>query len=162
MSESNRPTSLILTEEEDALSFISGNPTQTGEQPAIMSQTQTQTSAVSSAPASLRLEPQLEFNPIHKTFGAECKGIDFTKPVPKDVMDIVREQLGKFGVLVFRNTGLSDEQYLKLADEFGELADSPPVRRFDGPRGLGDPSNIYLDGSIVVPGDLKWFMAKET
>lgn len=77
-------------------------------------------------------------------------------------MDIVREQLGKYGVLVFRNTGLSDEQYLTLADEFGELADSPPVRRFDGPRGLGDPSNIYLDGSIVVPGDLKWFMAKET
>lgn len=77
-------------------------------------------------------------------------------------MDIIRDQLGKYGVLVFRNTGLSDEQYLKLADEFGELADSPPVRRFDGPRGLGDPSNIYLDGSIVVPGDLKWFMAKET
>lgn len=131
-----------------------------------MSHTQTQIRSdgptTSAAPTSLRLEPQIEFKPIHETFGAECRGIDWSKPVPKDVMDIIRDQLGKYGVLVFRNTGLSDEQYLKLADEFGELADSPPVRRFDGPRGLGDPSNIYLDGSIVVPGDLKWFMAKET
>lgn len=127
-----------------------------------MTSTQTETKTESLTPATLKLEPQLEFKPIHKFFGAECRGVDFYKPVPKDVMDVVREQLGKYGVLVFRNTGLSDEQYIALANEFGELADSPPVRRFDGPRGLGDPSNIYLDGSIVVPGDLKWFMAKET
>lgn len=123
-----------------------------------MSQTQTEAPVTT----TVRLEPRLEFRPLHETFGAECRGVDFSKPVPSDVMGVIREQLGKYGVLVFRNTGLSDEQYIKLADEFGELADSPPVRRFDGPRGLGDPSNIYLDGSIVVHGDLKWFMAKET
>lgn len=109
----------------------------------------------------LTLRPSLEYKPIHPTFGAECAGIDFSKPIPQEVMDDIRANLGKYGVLVFRNTGLTDEQYVKWADEFGEIATGPPSRRFPTPN-LGDPSNLYLDGSIVKPGELRWFLSKET
>ena len=104
----------------------------------------------------------MTFKPLHDKFGAECSGIDFSKPIPEEILDEVRENLGKYGLLVFRNTGMSDEEYIKWADNFGELADSPPSRRFPGPRGLGDPSNLYVDNTMVMPGELKWFMAKET
>ena len=75
-------------------------------------------------------------------------------------MNEIRNSLGQYGLLVFRDTGMTDEEYVAWGSRFGELAESSS-RRFPA-KNLGDPSNLYLDGSIVKPGDLRWFMAKET
>ncbi len=107
------------------------------------------------------VQETLEFKPVHPTFGAECKGVDFSKPIPENVMQQVRESLGKHGMLVFRATGMSDDQFVQWGSRFGEIAEVPQSRRFPA-KNLSDPSNLYLDGSLVKPGDLRWYLAKET
>ncbi|CAD6590223.1 MAG: hypothetical protein TREMPRED_005653 [Tremellales sp. Tagirdzhanova-0007] len=102
----------------------------------------------------------IKCHPLHPTFGAQVSGVDFSKPIPESVMNEIRNSLGQYGLLVFRNTGMTDEEYVAWGSRFGELAPSSS-RRFPA-KNLGDPSNIYLDGSIVKPGDLRWYMAKET
>ena len=93
-------------------------------------------------------------------FGAEVTGVDFSKPMAPAVLDEIKAALGHYGVLVFRDTGMSDQAYIDWGASFGELAPADS-RRFPT-KNLGDPSNLYLDGSIVKPGELRWFLAKET
>ncbi|ORY25071.1 hypothetical protein BCR39DRAFT_485819 [Naematelia encephala] len=129
-----------------------------------MSTTTTTTTATDLPTARLSLAPQqpsVKFEPVHPTFGAEVQGVDFSKPITEDVMENIRQGLGKYGMLVFRNTGMSDQEFVDWGGRFGEIAEVPPSRRFPT-QGLSDPSNLYLDGSIVKPGELRWFMAKET
>ncbi|KZO98717.1 Clavaminate synthase-like protein [Calocera viscosa TUFC12733] len=127
-----------------------------------------QTATVTQGPtAVLHLRPEghrefqtIECVPLHPTFGAEIRGLDFSKPIPDDQFDELQRAIGKYGVVVFRKTGLSDEDYVKLGERFGEIAPADS-RRFPT-KNLGDPSNLYLDGSIVQRGELRWYMAKET
>jgi alpha-ketoglutarate-dependent 2,4-dichlorophenoxyacetate dioxygenase len=65
----------------------------------------------------------LEFIPLHKTFAAEVRGVDFTKPVSKDVADELVRAADKYGVLVFRKTGMTDEQHIQFSKHFGDLDD---------------------------------------
>ena len=104
--------------------------------------------------------PVLQLRPIHPTFGAEIHGVDFTH-ISEPTMEEIRQALGKYGVLVFRNTGMTDDQFVDWGSRFGEIAETPQSRRF-ATKNLGDPSNLYLDGSIVQPGELRWFLSKET
>jgi alpha-ketoglutarate-dependent 2,4-dichlorophenoxyacetate dioxygenase len=124
--------------------------------------TQTQTSTSTILPI-LHLRPADSpiYTPLHPTFGAQVDTIDFSQPLSTSTITSLQNALGKYGVLVFRSTGLTDQAYVNLARHFGELVQVPPSRRFPT-QGLSDPSNLYLDGSIVKPGDLRWYMAKET
>lgn len=65
----------------------------------------------------------LEFIPLHKTFAAEVRGVDFSRPVPKDVADELIRAADKYGVLVFRKTGLTDEAHIQFSKHFGDLDD---------------------------------------
>jgi hypothetical protein len=65
----------------------------------------------------------LEFIPLHKTFAAEVRGVDFSRPVPKDVADELVRAADKYGVLVFRKTGLTDEAHIQFSKHFGDLDD---------------------------------------
>lgn len=124
-----------------------------------MSQTETQT--VTPTP-TLTLKPQtIQCEPLHASYGAQITGVDFSKPVSDSTMDEIRSALDKYGLIIFRDTGMTDEEYVSWGERFGEVAETPKSRRFSA-KNLGDPSNLYLDGSIVMPGELRWFMAKET
>ncbi len=118
-----------------------------------------------SPPLNVELERMInrqliQCDPIHPTFGAEVTGVDFQNPISDAVMEDIKKALGQYGFLVFRNTGMSDEEYVQWGSRFGELAEASSGRF--PTKNLGDPSNLYLDGSIVVPGDFRWFLAKET
>jgi alpha-ketoglutarate-dependent 2,4-dichlorophenoxyacetate dioxygenase len=65
----------------------------------------------------------LEFVPLHKTFGAEVRGVDFSRPVPRDVAEEIILGIDKYGVLVFRKTGMTDEQHIQFSKHFGDLDD---------------------------------------
>lgn len=39
--------------------------------------------------------PKLNFVPLHDTFGAECQGVDFSKPVEKDVFNEIYDGISK-------------------------------------------------------------------
>ncbi|KAL5356145.1 hypothetical protein BJX96DRAFT_162228 [Aspergillus floccosus] len=98
----------------------------------------------------------ISVNKIHPTFGAEVRGVDFSKPLTDEVFVEVYSAITKYGVLVFRNTGLTDEGHIAFARRFGELDDITPYLALGRKNRLKynelfDVSNVEFDGSILDP-----------
>ncbi|KAJ5786705.1 alpha-ketoglutarate-dependent 2-4-dichlorophenoxyacetate dioxygenase [Penicillium pulvis] len=105
---------------------------------------------------------QVSFKTLHPTIGAECHGIDFSRPLPEDEIQIIRDGMAKYGVLVFRGAQLDDARHVAFARQLGEL-DSSTVfvapgkkYRLDPFVELTDVSNIEDDGSILQKDSLKY------
>lgn len=119
--------------------------------------------------------------PLHPTFGAEISGVEFSSPISEQVFAEIYQAITKvrfspqctcllittgeqqlrtcdkqYGVLVFRNTGLTDEGHIAFSRKFGELDDVTPYisagrkHRLKYPE-LFDVSNVEADGSILDP-----------
>ncbi|EAU31760.1 conserved hypothetical protein [Aspergillus terreus NIH2624] len=98
----------------------------------------------------------ISVNPIHPTFGAEVREVDFSKPLTDEVFSEIYSAITKYGVLVFRNTGLTDEGHIAFAKRFGELDDITPYLALGRKNRLKynelfDVSNVEFDGSILDP-----------
>lgn len=120
----------------------------------------------------------LKVEPILPRFGAECSGLDLTRPLSGDEVRQVTEAMDTWGVCIYRNTGLSDDQHVEFSRNFGYLERVP---RREGARmrlphrELFDASNLNVDGEITQDpaaiqyrkGDRLWhtdsaFMEKRT
>ncbi|GES64613.1 taurine catabolism dioxygenase TauD/TfdA [Aspergillus terreus] len=93
---------------------------------------------------------------IHPTFGAEVRAVDFSKPLTDEVFSEIYSAITKYGVLVFRSTGLTDEGHIAFARRFGELDDITPYLALGRKNRLKynelfDVSNVEFDGSILDP-----------
>ncbi|KAF9885579.1 hypothetical protein FE257_012785 [Aspergillus nanangensis] len=92
---------------------------------------------------------------LHPTFAAEVSGVDFSKPLSEEVFAEIHSAITKYGVLVFRDTALTDENHIDFARKFGELDDITPYLAFRKNRlkhnELFDVSNVELDGSVLDP-----------
>jgi alpha-ketoglutarate-dependent 2,4-dichlorophenoxyacetate dioxygenase len=91
--------------------------------------------------------------PILPEFGAICSGLDLTRPLsPGDVRQIT-DAMDRFGVTIWRDTGLDDAGHVAFSRNFGYLERVP--QRADGARmrlplrELFDASNLNLDGEIT-------------
>ena len=120
----------------------------------------------------------LKCEPILPNFGAECSGLDLTRPLSVDEVQQVIDAMAKYGVCVFRNTGMNDDQHVEFSRNFGYLERVPRMEgvRFRLPhRELFDASNLNVDGEITQDpaaiqyrkGDRLWhtdsaFMEKRT
>jgi alpha-ketoglutarate-dependent taurine dioxygenase len=62
----------------------------------------------------------LEIVPSGAAVGAEVRGVDLSQPVPDDVADALRNAWSKHLVLLFRDQGMTPEQYLEAARIFGK------------------------------------------
>lgn len=109
-----------------------------------------------------RNDSKVNFEPLHPTFGAECSGIDFSKPLSEEDIRIIRDGMAKYGVLVFRGAQLDDERHVAFARQMGEL-DSSTVYvapgqkyRLDPFMELTDVGNIEDDGSVVQKDSLRY------
>lgn len=98
----------------------------------------------------------IEIVPLHPTFGAEIRGVDFSKPVTKEVAEEIVLAADKYAVLVFRNTGMTDEAHIQFSKHFGDLDDIsgfiPPnaaMTRRTRFLELFDASNLDAEGKIV-------------
>lgn len=104
--------------------------------------------------------------PLHPTFGAEIQGVDFTvQPLPDHVIkDIVAAQ-DKFGVTVYRNTGLDDQSHVAFSYQLGKLEMCPKLGgpnqppRFSEPE-LFDAGNMDRDGNIIKKSTRRWWYNK--
>ncbi|KAH0499820.1 hypothetical protein TgHK011_006986 [Trichoderma gracile] len=93
---------------------------------------------------------------ISPGFGAEISGFNAAEDVTEEVFRHLQEAVTTYGVVVIRDSQLSDESHIRLAQMFGELDDVKPYiaagrknrLRYDQ---LFDVSNIEADGSIVDP-----------
>jgi alpha-ketoglutarate-dependent 2,4-dichlorophenoxyacetate dioxygenase len=100
----------------------------------------------------------LEFIPQQPTFVAECRGVDWTKPISPEQKDIIQAAIDKYGVLVFRKTGLDDKRHIAFAALFGDLDDMSPHIKVGRKLRLPDVqmfdvSNIDPDGNVVTDVD---------
>jgi alpha-ketoglutarate-dependent 2,4-dichlorophenoxyacetate dioxygenase len=120
----------------------------------------------------------LNVEPILPRFGAECSGLDLTRPLGPDEVRQVTDAMDTWGVTVWRNTGMNDDQHVEFSRNFGYLERVPRREgvRFRLPhRELFDASNLNVDGEITEDesaiqyrkGDRLWhtdsaFMEKRT
>lgn len=121
---------------------------------------------------------QLKATPILPRFGAEITGLDITRKLTPEQVRAVIDTQNEWGVTVWRNTGLTDEQHVEFSRNFGYLERVP---RREGTkyrlpfRELFDASNLNVDGEITTDqaaiqyrkGDRLWhtdsaFMEKRT
>ncbi|PVH69678.1 alpha-ketoglutarate-dependent 2,4-dichlorophenoxyacetate dioxygenase [Cadophora sp. DSE1049] len=91
---------------------------------------------------------------LHPTFVAEIQGVDFSKSVDPNVFSEIKNALAKYGVCVFRSTGLDDTRHVEFSRLFGELDDIKPY--LTGGRKpkfpyleLFDAGNIDDNGEVV-------------
>ena len=87
--------------------------------------------------------------PLSPRFGAEISGVDISKPLdPETVQALIAEQ-DRWGVTVYRDTGLDDDAQVRFAKYFGHLESLPPR---DG------RARIYLfnAGNLRPDGQINW------
>ncbi|ORY16079.1 hypothetical protein BCR34DRAFT_597884 [Clohesyomyces aquaticus] len=92
---------------------------------------------------------------LHPTYGAEIIGADF-KDMSDHQLQEIKAAMAKYGVIVFRNTGMSDDEQVKFSAKIGELDN---VKRFlTGGRKLRythfelfDAGNVDENGDPIHP-----------
>ena len=95
----------------------------------------------------------LHVKPILPAFGAECSGLDLTRPLSPAEVQAVTAAMDTYGVTVWRGVDLTDEQHVAFSRNFGFLEKVPA--RLDGMnmrlpmRELFDASNLNLEGEIT-------------
>ena len=102
----------------------------------------------------------LEVTPILPKFGAYCSGLDLTKELTPDEVKLVNQTQEKWGITVWRDTGLNDEQHVLFSRNFGYL-ERVPLRegaKMRLPfRELFDASNLNVEGEITTdPGAIQY------
>ncbi|KAK1475881.1 alpha-ketoglutarate-dependent 2 [Colletotrichum tamarilloi] len=97
----------------------------------------------------------LTIEPLHPTFAAEIRGVDFSKPLTEDVFQEIQAAITKYGVLVFPATGLDDKRHVAFASLFGELErrkDTGGPSRMSLPE-LTDQGNVDANGNVISSQD---------
>ena len=90
-------------------------------------------------------------------FAGEVIGIDVASPINSSVYDQLRNALGKYAVLVFRNQNINDDQQIAFSEKFGSLEKS---LGFDRGGGVTHPeisriANVDDNNKIRSHGDEK-------
>ena len=99
----------------------------------------------------------LTVKPILPRFGAEVSGIDLSKPLDAATRKEIVDTMDKWGICVYRNTGLNDESHIAFSRIFGHLERAPVVngrpRRFTHAE-LFDAGNLTPTGEILQDENL--------
>ncbi|WRT65279.1 uncharacterized protein IL334_002222 [Kwoniella shivajii] len=103
--------------------------------------------------------PLVQYRSLHPTFGADAFA-DFTT-ITQELVDEIKMGLAKYGVLVFRKTGLSDAKHVEMSHLFGDLDDIAPFVKGLGQENrlssdfLFDVGNVNPDGTVMQPGGMR-------
>jgi alpha-ketoglutarate-dependent 2,4-dichlorophenoxyacetate dioxygenase len=94
----------------------------------------------------------LTVEPILERFGAKCTGLDLTRDLSGDEVRQVTDAMDAWGVTVWPETGMNDEQHVAFSRNFGFLERVPKREgvKFRLPfRELFDASNLNVDGEVT-------------
>jgi alpha-ketoglutarate-dependent 2,4-dichlorophenoxyacetate dioxygenase len=97
----------------------------------------------------------IELIPLHLTLGAELRGVDLTRPVTPDVFAEIDAAFNRYGILVFPDQPVTDEQQLAFSRLFGPLEVNP---NYAGAKmrlrpDVADISNLDAEGRVLARGD---------
>lgn len=94
----------------------------------------------------------ITITPLSERFGAEISGVDISKPLDEATQQEIREAQDKWGVTVWRKTGLDDAAHVAFSRIFGEVELAPrhpgKPSRMPEPE-LFDASNLDIEGNIT-------------
>ena len=93
----------------------------------------------------------LTVDPILPRFGAELSGVDLTRPLDDETAEAIRQAQYRWGVTVWRDTGLTDETHVAFSRVFGDLFSAPAMlakSRFTLPE-MFDAGILDQQGEIV-------------
>jgi alpha-ketoglutarate-dependent taurine dioxygenase len=93
--------------------------------------------------------------PLSRACGAEIGGVDLTKKLSESTVQAIKHAWGKHLLLVFRGQHITQEQQLRFAAYFGELANRkkpPEILRNRAEGILQDNEKILLVSNITVDG----------
>ncbi|MFM9941553.1 MAG: TauD/TfdA dioxygenase family protein [Hyphomicrobiaceae bacterium] len=98
----------------------------------------------------------LSIRQIHTHFVGEVSGVDLTKPLSKDDAAALQAGIDQYGVLVFHDQKLTDEQQMAYTLNFGaiENAKGGNITKDKDKRlaeGMNDVSNLGKDGKPLPP-----------
>ncbi|EED24625.1 alpha-ketoglutarate-dependent 2,4-dichlorophenoxyacetate dioxygenase, putative [Talaromyces stipitatus ATCC 10500] len=94
-------------------------------------------------------------------FGAEVSGVDWNRSIPEATVAQLVELQDKYGVLIFRETGLDNARHIAFSQQLGaELEVNPFYYGRENDR-LGEPllfdvGNIEMDRTLVKPDSRRW------
>src|SRR5215831_12833556 len=97
----------------------------------------------------------VQLTPLHPTLGAELRGVDLTCPVMPEVFAEIDTAFSRYGVLVFPEQPVTDEQQLVFSELFGPLEVNP---NYAGAKmrlrpDVADISNLDADGRVLARDD---------
>src|SRR5690242_15794721 len=97
----------------------------------------------------------LEVTPLHPTLGAEVRGVDLTRPVAREVFAEIETAFNRYGILVFPEQPVSDEQQLAFSRLFGRLEVNPNYAGADMRLrpDIADISNLDTEGRVLPRDD---------
>ncbi|MFT5116236.1 MAG: taurine dioxygenase [Parasphingorhabdus sp.] len=74
----------------------------------------------------------LKVSPVARSVGAEVSGIDLSQPLSTELSAEIRQALGEYGVIFFRNQSISPAQHLAFARQFGDININKYFHAVDG------------------------------
>ena len=101
--------------------------------------------------------------PSSPAFAGEVSGIDLRQPLSRADADAIDAGMDRYGVLIFHEQDITDEQQLAFSRTLGPLEEKKrpgTIRKRADSRlgaGMGDLSNLNKDGSIIPADDRQWF-----
>lgn len=102
----------------------------------------------------------LSITPLHKTLGAEVRGVPWQqKTIPDSIIQEIKDAIHKYGVLVFRGANLDNDEQIRFSRKFGELDDVKPFMkagrrmRFPETPEIFDLANLDENGELMTNPD---------
>jgi alpha-ketoglutarate-dependent 2,4-dichlorophenoxyacetate dioxygenase len=100
----------------------------------------------------------LSIHPIGPTFAAEVRDIDLRAPMPKDDVAAIDTGMDRYGVLVFRNQDISDDEQMAFTKNFGQIENAQggnitKEHELRLKQGMIDVSNLDRNGQPLERND---------
>ena len=102
----------------------------------------------------------LQIHPLHPVFVGEVSGIDLSKPITPEQARQIEAGMDRYGVLIFHDQRITDEQQMDFSRHFGELEVSsqgemsrPEERRLA--MEMADVSNLDEHNQVRARDDAK-------
>jgi alpha-ketoglutarate-dependent 2,4-dichlorophenoxyacetate dioxygenase len=97
----------------------------------------------------------IELSQLHPTLGAELRGVDLTRAVMPEVFAEIDAAFSRYGILVFPEQPVTDEQQLAFSRLFGPLEVNP---NYAGAKmrlraDVADVSNLDPEGQVLARED---------
>jgi taurine dioxygenase len=89
----------------------------------------------------------LSFRPLAPFLGAEVRGVDLSRELSAAIADELRAAWHRYGVLLFRDQHLDEEQQLRVGRIFGEISD-------DGEYGVQNYVSNVIENGLTPHGEL--------